>query len=106
MYQGYSLYHDDERDIAPRHFGPRIPFKPRAPVWVTGQGNSLSIDEMEDDHLQNTINYLVRRKQQWERAALDAAEHGVDLGEMIVNRLTVSQWLANFYHEVKRRQET
>jgi len=66
----------------------------------------IPITEMEDSHLQNTILYLVQRKQHWVDAQAEAfAMATLDLGEFIINELTIDQWLANFFAEVRRRQE-
>lgn len=31
-------------------------------VWKTKTGNEIPINEMTDSHLENTINYLIKRK--------------------------------------------
>ncbi len=37
-------------------------------LWVTGNGRILTISEMEDDHLVNTIHYLNRKVLDWNRS--------------------------------------
>jgi len=102
----YIAAHDGPPDFPRRHYTPRFfrPPEPTAPVWVTGQGERIPINKMEDSHVANTISYLTRRKDAWDRAIEVARESGVELGSMILGKLTIEQWLANFYAEVKRRQ--
>jgi len=101
-----SVYDEESEFHRAQYFRRPEPPKPKAPVWFTGDGEGIPIDKMEDSHVQNTINYLSRRSDQWDVACEKASAKGVDLGDMIVNGLTVHQWLANFYAEVKRRQLT
>ena len=49
----YDFY--DEYDDGPRFFNRRP--KQKQMVWTTGQGEIIPITEMEDSHIQNTINY-------------------------------------------------
>jgi hypothetical protein len=101
-------YHDHisfdwEEHVEPRFFN-RIP-KKKVLVWTTGQGEVIRVADMEDSHLQNTINYLTRKSFEWGHAKAKALEVDVDLGEMIVNKMSVDEWLQIFYSEVKRRQD-
>lgn len=83
------------------------PRKRRIPevVWTTRDGETLSLPEIEDTHLQNIIVYMTKRKREWEDTCLEAeAAGGPELGSMIVNGKAVEDWLALFYAEVKRRQ--
>lgn len=96
----YDAY--DSMNDEPRFFN-RKP-KQKEIVWTTGHGEVLTLAEMEDSHVQNTINYLTRKSFEWEHAKAKAAEQGVDLGDLIVNKRVVGDWLTTFYTEVQRRQ--
>jgi len=77
----------------------------KAIYWVTGGGESINIEDMEDSHLQNTLNYITRRSQQWEVTRELALErNGVDVGEYIINGKSGSEWFDIFVAEIKRRQ--
>lgn len=74
--------------------------------WTTGEGEPLDIEDMEDSHVQNTLNYITRRSQQWEVTRELALErNGIDVGEYIVNGKPGSEWFDIFVAEIKRRQQ-
>lgn len=73
--------------------------------WVTGDGTSIEVSQMEDSHVQNTLNYITRRSQQWEVTRQLAKErNGVDVGEYIINGKPGSEWFDIFVAEIKSRQ--
>lgn len=75
--------------------------------WTTGEGESLPVSDMEDSHIQNTLNYITRRSQQWEVTRELARErNGVDVGEYIINDKPGHEWFDIFVAEIKKRQET
>lgn len=75
--------------------------------WTTGDGESLPVSDMEDSHIQNTLNYITRRSQQWEVTRELARErNGVDVGEYIINGKAGREWFDIFVAEIKKRQET
>jgi hypothetical protein len=74
-------------------------------IWTTGDGESLNVEDMEDSHVQNTLNYITRRSQQWELTRELAKErNGVDVGQYIINDKLGSEWFDIFVAEIKRRQ--
>lgn len=74
-------------------------------MWLTGEGESINIEDMEDSHVQNTLNYITRRSQQWETTRELALErNGVDVGDYIINGKPGSEWFDIFVAEIKRRQ--
>lgn len=76
-------------------------------MWLTGEGESINIEDMEDSHVQNTLNYITRRSQQWEVTRELARErNGVDVGEYIINGKAGREWFDIFVTEIKKRQET
>lgn len=73
--------------------------------WTTGDGESMLVHDMEDSHVQNTLNYITRRSQQWELTRDLAKERsGVDVGEYIINGKPGREWFDIFVAEIKRRQ--
>ncbi len=81
------------RDVPPQH------------TWMTGDGTTLLVTYMEDSHVQNTLNYITRRSQQWETTRELARErNGVDVGNYIINGRPGSEWFDIFVAEIKRRQ--
>ena len=82
--------------------------QPRPPLiyWTTGDGESVPLHEMEDSHLQNTLNYITRRSQDWESVKALAYERtGRDLGEFVINGKPASEWFDLMTAEVARRQD-
>lgn len=99
----YDDFEHDHYEGEPLFFNRRS--KPAKPTWTTRDGEIIPINEMKDSHLQNTINYLTRKSFEWEFSRELAAKKGVDLGEMIVNKRTVTEWLNILIDEVSNRQE-
>ncbi len=73
--------------------------------WTTGNGESIRLDKMENNHLKNTLNYITHRTQEWENVRSLAMErHDIDIGEYIINNKLGSLWFDLMVTEIKRRQ--
>lgn len=90
----------------PKFFQKRYHVTPSTIYWTTCDGEVLTLSEMKDSHVQNTLNYITRRSQQWESARTLAEERtGTDIGEYIINGKLGVEWFDLFVAEIKRRQE-
>ena len=72
--------------------------------WFTGAGEIVLVGEMEDDHLANTISYIVRRREEYDRAAAKMAERGWPMPPFIINKRSGEEWLDILGKEANRRR--
>lgn len=63
--------------------------------WTTASGDEIAVQDMEVQHLQNTIVYLSKKQE-------DYAKYKV--GDLKINNLSAPEWIEIFRKELKSRE--
>lgn len=90
--------------VSPQEFSRVLKEGSSAVIWSTGSGESIKLDEMEEQHLRNTLSYIHRRMEQWNEARTLSKARGQDIGKYFVNGRTGMEWFDLMSAELRRRQ--
>lgn len=72
--------------------------------WTTGQGEGIRLEDMEDSHLLNTVAYINRRVEEYNKMVELASRRGYAVPAFTINKQTADYWTNAMLKELNRRQ--
>lgn len=72
--------------------------------WVTGQGEIMRLEQMEDSHLLNTVAYIRRRTEEHAKTVELAESLHFKVPQFVINKQPADFWIGAMLKELNRRQ--
>lgn len=73
--------------------------------WTTGQGEVLRLEQMEDSHLLNTVAYINRKLDEYNKVAAMAHARNQTVPQYMINKASGTFWIDAMLKELNRREQ-
>ena len=74
--------------------------------WKSADGRVCSLNNMEEQHLLNTLMYMSKRLEDFNKIRKLAKKKGLEIPQLRVSGKMATEWIELFFEELNKRQCT